>query len=63
MKMLTYEGSWPVCLSKWDGELAAVVDASGNYSRHSHFVQALRRAAGDGCMVFSRKQVCYITRR
>lgn len=63
MKKLIYRGSWPETLYGWSGKLAVVVDASGSYSRHSHFVQAVRRAVGDGYTVFSRKNVCYITRR
>lgn len=63
MKKLVYKGSWPEVLHGWKGRLAVVVDASGEFSRHSGFVQAVRRAAGDGFVVFSRKNVCYITRR
>lgn len=63
MMTLKYNGSWPDTLCGWDGKLAEVVDESGSYSRHSHFVQALKRFVGEGGMVFSRKTVCYITRR
>lgn len=58
MEKLTYRGSWPETMRAWSGGLAVVVDESGVYSRHSHFVQAVRRlGVGD---VFSRKGVCYI---
>lgn len=63
MQKLMYKGSWFECLYGWDGEAAIVVDESGLYSRHSHFVQSLRRHVGDKYIVFSRKQTCYITRR
>ena len=62
MKKLIYRGSWPECLNVWDGDLAAVVDESGCYSRHSHLVQALKRHAGEGYIVFSRKGICYISK-
>lgn len=62
MTKLIYSGSWPETLNEWNGETAVVMDESGAYSRHSHFVQALRRAAGEDCLVFSRKQTCYITK-
>ena len=60
MKTLFYRGSWPECVDGWSGGTAVVVDESGSYSRHSHFVQALKRYVGEGYMVFSRKQTCYI---
>ena len=63
MKKLSYRGSWPETLKGWNGKLAVVVDLSGSYNRHSHFVQAVKRAAGEDAMVFSRKQTCYIIRR
>lgn len=63
MKKLVYKGSWPEALYGWNGRLAIILDASGSYARHSGFVQAVKRAAGEDFMVFSRKQTCYITRR
>lgn len=63
MIKLSFTGGWPECLNGWNGEPAVVVDESGCYSRHSHFVQALRRYVGGEYLVFSRKQTCYIIRR
>lgn len=58
MKTLKFEGCWPETLAGWNGELAEVVDVSGKYSRHSHFVQALKRELGEGFLVWSRKKTC-----
>ena len=60
MQKLIYRGSWPECMAGYTNGTAMVLDESGSYSRHSHFVQALRRYIGEDYIVFSRKQTCYV---
>ena len=59
MQTLVYNGSWFKAFLGWNGELVVVEDATGKYSRHSHFVQQVKRFLGKDYRVWSRKKTCY----
>lgn len=60
VKILVHKGDWAETFARLGEELVVVVDDSGQYSRHSGFVQAVRRYLGGDYRVWSRKRVCHV---